>query len=156
MTTPRLIAITGGIGAGKSVVSHVLAAMGYDVYDCDSRARRIVDDTPEIHRRLVSEIHPQAVIDGHVDRKQISEVVFNDPEALRRLNAIVHTAVIDDLRRWCDERSKLPVFVETAILYDCDLWRMVDDVWEVTAPVELRIDRVMRRNNLTRSQVSSA
>lgn len=153
MRHPAIIAITGGIGAGKSVVSRMLTCMGMHVYDTDSAARAIVDSDPAIHSRLNGQIHPRAVCDGHVDRPLIASVVFSDTEALRRLNDIVHPSVIRHFAAWVAERSGMPaVFVETAILYQCDLWRMADAEWYVDAPVEMRADRIMRRNSLTRAQ----
>lgn len=147
----RLTAITGGIGSGKSVVSRILEAKGWPVYDCDARAKAIMDSDAAIHRRLTAEIHPLAVVDGVIDRRLIASVVFADPEALGRLNAIVHRAVTADLLAWAAER---PVaFVETAILYESGLRAHVTDVWEVTAPAELRIERVMARSGLERSEV---
>ena len=77
-----LTAITGGIGSGKSVVSQILRILGYPVYDCDSRARTIMDSDCGIHRSLCEQIHPQAVTGGIVDRQLISSIVFNDTEAL--------------------------------------------------------------------------
>lgn len=148
-----LIAVTGGIGAGKSVVSEILRCMGYHVYDCDSRARRIMDSDPSIHQRLVEEIHPLAVVDGIIDRPLIAERVFNSPEKLSCLNSIVHGAVVEDVARWRQSLDASVAFVETAILYQCSLWTLVDGVWEIDAPVELRISRVMRRNNISREQV---
>lgn len=148
-----LIAITGGIGAGKSVVSEILRCMGYPVYDCDSRARIIMDSDPLIHRRLVLEIHPRAVVDGVIDRPLIADTVFNSADKLACLNDIVHGAVVEDVTRWRRALDAPLAFVETAILYQCNLWRLVEGVWEVDAPLELRISRVMSRNNLSRDQV---
>lgn len=154
----RTIAITGGIGSGKSVVSHVLRAMGYPVYDCDSEARRLMDNSPEIKRRLSSEISPDAVgADGCINRKAISAVVFADSRLLARLNEIVHGEVRDDIRRRLDTLSDIycgkPLFVETAILYESGLDSLVDEVWEVTAPEEIRLNRVINRSRLKRSEV---
>lgn len=148
-----LIAVTGGIGAGKSVVSEILRCMGYPVYDCDSRARAIMDSDPEIHRSLVNLIHPLAVVDGVIDRPLIADTVFNSTAKLSALNAIVHGAVVDDVARWTSGLDVPLAFVETAILYQCDLWELVDAVWEIEAPADLRINRVMQRNNLSREQV---
>ncbi|MDE6277124.1 MAG: dephospho-CoA kinase [Muribaculaceae bacterium] len=151
----RRVAICGGIGSGKSVVCRVLRAMGYRVFDTDLEARRIMDTDAGIHRRLNEEIHPQAVVDGRVDRRRISEVVFASAPALAALNGIVHAAVRRELEAWfeahCGEGDAL--FVETAILYQSGLDRMVDEVWEVKAPEELRVERVMARNNLSASEV---
>lgn len=154
MSSTRLIAITGGIGSGKSVISDILRAMGHKVYDCDTRAKALMDTDESIKDDLINLISIDAVrSDRTIDRKLLSEIVFNDPDALSRLNSIVHKAVIADLRRWRDTSSDKTVWVETAILYASRLDRKVDEVWEVTAPTELRVQRVMKRNSMSREQV---
>ena len=146
----HLVAITGGIGAGKSIVSRVLRAKGYQVYDCDSRARAIMDSDPEIKTRLHAEIHPKALRpDGTIDRRLIASVVFTDPDRLAALNAIVHGAVRADIARWRRQTEAPLAFIETAILYQSGLDRMVDEAWLVEAPEEIRVDRVCSRDNTT-------
>lgn len=151
----RLTAITGGIGAGKSVVSRVLKVMDYEVFDCDHEAKIIMDSDDEIKRRLRNEISPTAVLnDGTIDRKHISSIVFSDQAKLSALNAIVHEAVRRRILEWKSESHKAArLFVETAILYQSGLDGMVDDVWEVIAPDEIRILRVMERNDCDRQTV---
>lgn len=154
MSSTRLIAITGGIGSGKSVISDILRAMGHKVYDCDTRAKALMDTDESIKDDLINLISIDAVrSDRTIDRKLLSEIVFNDPDALSRLNSIVHKAVRADLRRWRDTSFDKTVWVETAILYASRLDREVDEVWEVTAPTELRVQRVMKRNSMSREQV---
>ena len=146
----HLVAITGGIGAGNSIVSRVLRAKGYQVYDCDSRARAIMDSDPEIKTRLHAEIHPKALRpDGTIDRRLIASVVFTDPDRLAALNAIVHGAVRADIARWRRQTEAPLAFIETAILYQSGLDRMVDEAWLVEAPEEIRVDRVCSRDNTT-------
>lgn len=151
-----LIAITGGIGSGKSVVSQILRILDYPVYDCDTQARIIMDNDLDIHHNLCRHIHPNAVVGGIVDRPLISSIVFNDADALDRLNNIVHGAVKAHLMAWseaCVQAGHNIRFVETAIPIQSGLYRQVDAIWQVTASARLRIDRVQRRNNLTISQV---
>lgn len=148
-----LVGIAGGIGAGKSVVSRILDAMGYPVYDCDSRAKAIMDKDPRIHEQLCRQIHPLVVIGGVIDRRLLAEIVFNDPLALGRLNTIVHAAVEADVSRWVQQQGSHFTFVESAILYQCRLAGMVDAVIEVTASVELRVSRVVKRSRLSRRQI---
>lgn len=152
----RLTAITGGIGAGKSVVSLILRAMGYEVFDCDSEAKIIMDNDPCIKDELKKKISPNAIDeDGNIDRKHISSIVFQNPKKLELLNKIVHTAVRHEIEVWKAKSHSSHIFVETAILYQSQLDRMVDDVWEVTAPDELRIQRVIGRNQCSRQEVLS-
>ena len=147
----RLIAISGGIGAGKSVVCRIVNAMGYQVYDCDIRAKEIMDESDEIKKAIATEIDADAVTGNIINRKRLSEVVFSDRLALQTLSAIVHRHVCEDISEW--RTNKEISFVETAILYESGLDRMVDEVWWVSAPTELRVERVMRRNGMSRAQV---
>ncbi len=147
-----LVAITGGIGSGKSVVSSILREMGFYVYDCDAEARRIVDSDQAILNRIFSEIAPEAKLDdGSLDRRVLSEIVFNDSSKLSLLNEIVHHEVRRDIMTKAQTRSLM--FFESAILYSSRFVEMADKVWEVTAPLEVRISRVMRRNGLSRPAV---
>ncbi len=152
-----LIAVSGGIGSGKTIVSRMLVAMGFKVYDCDSRAKAIMDADEDIKFYLKRDIHPDAVgSDGKIDRKKLSSVVFTDHEALQKLNGIVHAAVRKDILSWtCRHRDKPLLFVETAIMYQSGLDKIVDAVWEIQAPHDLRVSRVMSRSNCTRDEVLS-
>lgn len=149
-----LIALTGGIGAGKSVVARLLRTMGYAVFDCDIEARMLMDGDDDIKARIGTEIAAEAIDgQGAIDRARLSEIVFADAGKLARLNAIVHGAVKERLARWCERQKRRPVFVETAILYQSGLNRMVDAEWRVEAPAEIRVARVMARNGISREQV---
>ena len=159
MNTPKVIAVTGGIGAGKSVVCRILRSLGFEVYDCDSRARRLQDTDPQMRRRIAEEVCPEALdADGRLDRKALARTVFSDPAKLEALNRIVHGAVAADLRSHIEQaaaRGAQLFFVETAILYESGFDRMVSEVWEVTAPEQTRIARVMARNGLSADEVKA-
>ncbi len=152
----ELIAITGGIGCGKSIVSLILKEMGYEVYDCDWKAKYLMDNSPTIKDCLKSTFGNDIIIDGTINRVKLANIVFNNKEKLVKLNNIVHSSVKEDLISWKLENShnKL-LFVETAILYQSGLDKVVDEVWEVNAPIEIRIERVMKRNNISRQDVLS-
>ena len=150
-----LIAITGGIGSGKSVVSNVLATMGYPVYDTDSEARRLMNADARVREALIQAFgHEVFGADGTLNRAGLASKVFNNPEALQLLNSIVHPAVRDDVKCWCRNQASPIAFVETAILHQSKMDGMVDAVWTVTAPMQVRIERVMHRSGLTASQVA--
>lgn len=156
-SSPRIIAITGGIGSGKSVVSRMLTVMGFRVYDTDSRAKRLMDSDERLKRRLVTDIHPAAVdLNGAINRKVIADTVFGDSARLNVLNNLVHGAVKDDFAAWCGSDAcsgESVVFVECAILYSSGFDALVDEVWEVTAPDDVRIERVMKRNCMSADDV---
>lgn len=152
----ELIAITGGIGCGKSIVSLILKEMGYEVYDCDCKAKYLMDNSPTIKDCLKSTFGNDIIIDGTINRVKLANIVFNNKEKLVKLNNIVHSSVKEDLISWKLENShnKL-LFIETAILYQSGLDSIVDEVWEVNAPLEIRIERVMKRNNISRQDILS-
>lgn len=137
----------------------MVQVMGYEVYDCDSRAKQLMTDDAEVKRLLVEAFgHEIYLNDGSINRQHLSAVAFADREALSRLNAIVHPATARDLQRWAGEQSArgaAVAFVETALLRTASLDRVVDDVWHVTAPDEVRIQRVMARNGFSREQVQA-
>ncbi|MDE5821010.1 MAG: dephospho-CoA kinase [Paramuribaculum sp.] len=147
-----VIAISGGIGSGKSVVSRILTAMGYPVYDCDSEAKRIMNGSPSIKSFIKSNISDKAILaDQSIDRIHLAEVVFKNQVKLEMLNSVVHDAVKTDVAQWV--KSKSVSFVETAILYQSGLDKLVNQVWEIVAPDEIRINRVMKRNRFSAEQV---
>lgn len=148
-----LTGISGGIGAGKSVVCRVLRTLGYAVYDSDSRAKALMDADPDIKQRIEREIAPQAIVDGAICRPVLADIVFADKEKLRILNSIVHNAVRNDLEKWRQSSDDPHLFVECAILHSSGLINVVDNEWRVTAPQDIRVERVCKRNNLTPAQV---
>ena len=155
----RLIAITGGIGSGKSMVSRIVQVMGYQVYDCDSRAKALMMQDEEVRRLLTDAFGDETYLaDGSLNRVHLAEVAFADDDSRARLNGIVHPATARDMSRWAEEQQSngaTIAFVETALLRTAGLDRLMNEVWHVTAPEEVRIQRVMARNGLTASQVKS-
>ena len=143
----RIIAITGGIGSGKSVVARVLGCMGYEIYDCDSQARQIMEESEDIKLAIGAEVCREAITASGIDRRILAQKVFSDTQALEALNRIVHRHVRDHFKEW--SASRTICFVETAILHSSGMDTLVDEIWEVTAPKEIRIERVIARNNLS-------
>lgn len=143
----RLIGITGGIGAGKSVVSRILRLKGYHVYDCDLEARRLMEASDMIKESLCRDFGGACVRDdGSLDRGYIAAKVFSDAEALQRLNGLVHGCVREDVARWAD--SFPLAFVESAILHTSRLDTMCSGVWLVDAPESLRLERALARGGI--------
>lgn len=151
---PPLVAVAGGIGSGKSVVCRILTCVGLNVYDCDSRAKALMDNDPEIHRRLREEIAREVVDHGVILRPLLSRIVFSNPDKLLTLNNIVHGRVKEDLLRWRELHVGEPMlFVETAILLESNLKEMITRVWHVTADNSVRIERACRRDGVTPEEI---
>lgn len=145
----RLIAITGGIGSGKSVVSTILRIMGFYVYDCDSEAKRLMNTSDVIKKDLIKCFGKDSVTkEGKINSSHISSIVFKDKTALHQINAIVHPRVKEDILAHRELCKQNVMFVETAILMQSNLIDIVDMVWLITAPDDIRINRVMARSNM--------
>ncbi len=147
-----IIAVTGGIGCGKSVVCRILRMRGYTVVDTDSHARALMDSDDEIKCRLAAEISGDVVRGGVIDRVRLAEIVFSDEDMLNRLNAIVHGKVRASIARMA-ERTEGIFFVETAIFFQSGLNRMAAAEWRVESPLDIRVRRVMQRNGLSERQI---
>ena len=153
----KLIAISGGIGSGKSVIAHIVQVLGYPVYDCDSRAKALMTDDDQLRKQLIAAFGEATYLpDGQLNREHLSKVAFTDDVALARLNSLVHPATLNDIHRWAAEQANdgsSVAFIETAILRTSGLDHVVDSVWHVTAPVDVRVKRVMARSGMTAQQV---
>lgn len=149
----KLIGITGGIGAGKSVVSRILRLKSFPVYDCDLEARRLMESSAMIKETLCRDLGMECVRDdGSLDRGFIAAKVFSDADALARLNRLVHGTVREDVVRWAQGRSV--AFVESAILHTSELDMMCAEVWVVSAPAELRMKRALERGGIAEEDIS--
>ena len=131
--------ITGGIGSGKSYVCKLLAQRGIEVYDCDAAAKRLIRTSLHLRQQL------KALI-GSLDKAAISRFLLASEENQQAVNAIVHPAVFQDF-----EESGM-LWMESAILFESGADKLVDRVIVVTAPEEIRIERVMQRDSITREK----
>lgn len=159
-----VIGITGGIGSGKSVVSRILRLQGYEVYDCDSEARLIMERSAEIRESLIGRFGNEAVNhEGSLNRRHIADKVFGNPEELKWLNSIVHKAVRGDVARRRELKSEgdfslpddatAPLFVESAILATSGLAGMCSEIWLIDAPEDVRLERAMGRDGASREEI---
>ena len=147
-----LVGITGGIGSGKSAISRALRALGYPVYDTDSEAKRIIVENKAV-RSQIEYLFGSDVFDGDRYRTDVvAQQVFADSDLLDKLNKVVHPAVCFDVKHWALKQNGT-CFVESAILWESGLAELCDTVVEVTAPMEVRIERTMARDNASREQV---
>lgn len=142
------IGITGGIGSGKSYVCHLLQEQGYAIYDCDNAAKRLIKTSPEIRKRLTDLIGPDTYFDdGRLNKGAVVEFLLASESNAHAVDHIVHPAVFDDFIKSGME------WMESAIIFDSGIYRLVDRVIVVTAPEEVRIQRVMQRDGISREKV---
>lgn len=141
------IGITGGIGSGKSYVCKRLAYHGIEVYDCDASAKRLIRTSPTIQQNLTALIGPNTYINGELNKAIVTQYLLQNESHAKAIDAIVHPDVFRDF-----EESGM-TWMESAILYESGIYRLVDKVIVVTAPLEVRIQRVMQRDHITREKV---
>ncbi|BCI62451.1 dephospho-CoA kinase [Coprobacter secundus] len=146
------IGITGGIGSGKSLISRILKIWGYPIYDTDIEAKKIMDNSDEVKNRLVA-LLGNIYNNTGLDRSRMASIIFNDQTKLEKVNAIVHPAVRSDFSIWVQKQNTDIAFVESAILYEAGFNKNVAFIWNVSAPLEMRVMRVMKRSSCTREEV---
>ena len=143
------IGIAGGIGSGKSYICRSLRQRGYEVYDCDAAAKRLIRTSPDIRRELTALIGPDTydAETGALNKAAVARFLLASESNAKAIDAIVHPAVFKDF-----EESGMH-WMESAIMYESGIYRLVDKVIVVTAPLEVRIGRVMQRDGISREKV---
>ncbi|WP_424000387.1 dephospho-CoA kinase [Maribacter sp. IgM3_T14_3] len=148
-----IVGLTGGIGSGKSTVAAMFKELDVPVYNSDDRAKYLMNTSIEIKEKLIALLGDEAYENGQLNRPFIAKKVFNDSELLANLNGIVHPVVRQDFLAWVKEQDSCYVIQETALLFENNSQNLYDRIIVVTAPKELRISRVLDRDNSTREQV---
>ena len=140
------IGITGGIGTGKSLVSRIFSALGIPVYDADTRAKWLMNNNPELRKEITAKFGALSYKEsGELDRKYLA-AVFADENQLKVLNNLVHPAVGRDFENWSGEQSGKYILKEAALLYEAGSWKGLDKIIVVSAPLDLRVERVLKRD----------
>ena len=141
-STPPRIAITGGIGSGKSYVCRLLQRRGIDVYDCDAAAKRLMRCSPDLRQQLTQLIGPDTYIGDQLNKAAVAQFLLSSDDHAHAIDAIVHPAVATDFiqsgKQW----------MECAILYESGFDRLVDKVIVITAPDGVRLQRIMLRDGI--------
>jgi dephospho-CoA kinase len=155
VSNPLQIGITGGIGSGKTLVSKIFACLGIPVYDADSHAKELMTTDGILVSQIKKEFGDLSYLsDGTLNRKYLSEVVFNNQERLDVLNKLVHPRVGENYTQWVKRHNnKAYVLKEAALLFETGSYRTLDKIIVVHAPEEVRIKRVMHRDGRAEQQV---
>lgn len=150
------IGITGSIGAGKSTVAGIFKVLGVPVFDADATAKSILNSDPELREQIIAAFGSETYKNGLLDRKYLATLVFNNPDQLAKLNALVHPATIKAANAWAkqwEEQGSAYIVKEAALLFEVGTNVGLDFIIGVTAPEDLRITRVMARDHVTRGEV---
>jgi len=154
---PKLIGITGGIGAGKSTVSTICKHLGFKVYNSDQRAKEIVSEDSIIKKKLISFFGNNVYKNGVFDRKFLSDKIFNDKSSLQQINSIIHPAVKKDFNSWVINNSNEKIlFKESALLLESGAYKELDKIILIVSDKNLRVSRVLNRDqNRSKKEIES-
>lgn len=150
------VAITGGIGSGKSYVSAMLEEKGIPVYNADTESKRLTVGNTEIRSQLIALLGEEVYAGGELNKPMLASYLFASAENAARINGIIHPVVKEDFKRWqsCQADKEITAF-ESAILYEAGFDDSVDAVLMVFAPRKLRLERAMNRDKATRGQIEA-
>jgi len=149
----KRLGITGGIGSGKTTVCRIFKVLGVPIFVADTVAKELMHSDPAIRDVINAIAEKDLYPSGELDRKELARIIFNRPELLYRVNAVVHPAVLQMFDMWAGQSDAPYVIMEAAILFEAKADVHLDRIVTISAPVEERIARVMSRNDLSREEV---
>ena len=147
------VGLTGGIGAGKSTVAHIFEVLGIPVYHADQEAKRLMQTNPLLMEKIRTAFSENAYMEGILDRKYLSSLVFNDKQKLELLNSIVHPFTIQDGKEWMKKQSSPYAIKEAALIFESGSQGEFDCIVGVFAPTTLRLHRTIQRDQVEREKV---
>lgn len=151
----KIIGLTGGIGSGKTTVAKVFKTFNIPVYNSDIEAKKLMNSSSEIKKQLISEFGRKVYLNNSLNKKYLANIIFNDKNKLKIINSIVHPVVKQHFKEWASHKISPYTIKENAILFESGMYKDVDFIITVTSPIELRIGRVINRDNSTYEEVNS-
>ena len=150
----KIIGLTGGIGSGKSSVLQIFKKIGVSTYNADESAKKLISSDKKIIYSIKQLFGEDIYDKNELNSKLVSKIVFNDKEKLKSLNSIIHPAVAIDFDNFCfKHRDETYIVKEAAIIFETKTENLFNKIIYVKAPKEIRVDRVMQRDNLSRDDV---
>lgn len=150
-----IVGLTGGIGSGKTTVAKMFQEFNIPVYIADDEAKKLMVTSKFIKRKLIALFGDNVYVQGQLNKPLISQAIFNDKEKLKQMNAIVHPRVGQHFDRWVKKQNTPYVLKESAILFESGGADQCDLIVTVTAPKEIRIERVLERDDSSKEKVES-
>lgn len=153
MHKPLKIGITGGIGSGKTLVSGIFEKLGAPTYNADDRAKWLMNNNPQIIKKVIDLFGPKAYINKELNRTLIAGQVFKDKSLLAQLNAIVHPIVFNDFDKWYDAQTFQYVLKEAALLFESESYKDLDAIITIDAPLDIRLKRASIRDQKSEAEI---
>ena len=143
------IGLTGGIGSGKTTVARIFEVLGVHVYYADDAAKKLMNEDEEIREKIIHHFGPESYVDGKLNRPFLAKEIFSDPEKTKIINSIIHPATIADAEKWMNAQSAPYAIKEAALIFEAHAEKNLDLIIGVTAPVQIRMNRVMQRDKIS-------
>ena len=151
----KVLGLTGGIGSGKTTVAKMFLELGIPVYIADDRAKKLMQSDLQVQKDIISLFGKEAYENGNLNRAYIAEKVFGDKDLLEELNAVVHPAVGKNFEEWKKNQTTPYVVYEAAILFEKGGYKKCDKNLLITAPREMKIQRIISRDQATPAQIEA-
>jgi dephospho-CoA kinase len=146
------IGLTAGLGSGKTTVANIFEVLGIPVYYADAASKRLMNDNEKVKTDVQNAFGKNVYSDGKLNRKYLSEIVFNDKKKLELLNLIVHPATLLDADEWMKKQTSKYAIKEAALIFESGSHQNLDYVIGVKAPLHLRLQRAMKRDDISREE----
>ncbi len=147
------IGLTGGIGSGKTTVAHIFEVLCIPVYYADDAAKRLMNEDDNLKQQLIQHFGEESYVEGKLNRAYLSSVVFSNTEKTSLINSIIHPATIADAEAWMLQQQADYALKEAALIFEAGAEKNLDLVIGVSAPLPIRLQRVMKRDAIDEAAV---
>jgi dephospho-CoA kinase len=151
----KIVGLTGGIGSGKTTVAKAFQALGVPIYIADEEAKKLMNSSKVLKRQLINLFGEKAYVDNSLNKPFIADIIFNDDSYLQKMNSIVHPKVGAHFKKWVSKQQADYVIKEAAILFENNGYKQCDYIIVVTAPKDLRIERLLKREPTTKEKIEA-
>ncbi|WP_452229549.1 MULTISPECIES: dephospho-CoA kinase [unclassified Lacinutrix] len=151
----KIVGLTGGIGSGKTTVAKQFKKLGVPIYIADDEAKKLMNKSKVIRRKLIALFGEDAYKDDTLNRPYLAKIIFSDASVLEKMNAIVHPKVASHFKRWLEKQDAPYIIKEVAILFENGSYKQCDYIITVTAAMETRIERLLKRDETTVSKIEA-
>jgi len=150
----KKIGITGGIGSGKTYVASVFQSLGIPIFNTDIQAKKIMTSSEKLIKLVKEEFGNDIYKDSDLNKEKLASIVFSNSDKLQKLNSLVHPIVKEEFNNWCKKQTSPYVIKEAAILFESKSHLGLDAVICVSAPLELRMKRLLKRDNFNEKEIN--
>lgn len=151
----KIVGLTGGIGSGKTTVAKQFEKLGVPIYIADDEAKKLMNRSKVIRRKLIALFGEDAYTNDVLNRTYLAKIIFNDKSVLQKMNAIVHPKVASHFKKWVKKQEAPYIIKEVAILFENGSYKQCDYIITVTAAMENRIARLLKRDETTVSKIEA-